>query len=183
MPSTRVEGVVEVESGTNAIRDAHQRLAGQPLDSPFVPLDDRTGDLGVVEVEDVKDVAGGGVANGPARALVVLGWTAIHTTIGPNVSSPSSSATVEKRAVFCIQRRVLEIASLHRLPDLRSDSRIPHLIESRIEDTVGSLSGDFEGAVSKLRNREVVGLVIRAPQEFGRAAEMPWYQKFISISN
>ena len=57
--------MAEAESGTGAICDAHQRLAGQPLDSPFVPLDDRTGDLGVVEVEDVKDVVGGGVANGP----------------------------------------------------------------------------------------------------------------------
>ena len=113
-----------------------------------------------------------GVASRTALALVVLGWTAaIHTTMGPNVASPSSSTTtVEKRAVFDFQRRVLEIASLHRLPGLRSDGRIPHLIESRAEDTVGSLGGDFEEVGSRRGDVEGVGLEIRTPEEFGRVA-------------
>jgi hypothetical protein len=60
--------------------------------------------------------------------------------------------------------------SFHRVPDLRSNGSIPHLFEARIEDTVGSLGGDSEEAVSKLQDREVVGLEIRTIQEFGRAA-------------
>ena len=67
-------------------------------------------------------------------------------------------------------RRVLDAASLHQAPDPRSNGSVPHLVEGRTEDTVGSLGGDSEEAVSRLRDREVVGLQVRTIHEFGRFA-------------
>ena len=67
-------------------------------------------------------------------------------------------------------RKVLDAASLHQAPDPRSNGSVPHLVEGRTEDTVGSLGGDSEEAVSRLRDREVVGLQVRTIHEFGRFA-------------
>ena len=139
----------------------HQRRAGQPLDQPFVPLYDDTGDLGVIE--DSKDV-GCGIANSPGARGVGRNSNPHH-----DWAKFFLLAVLDYREANCLQRRVLEAAGLHRSQDLRSDGT-PHSVEPCTEDTVGSLGGDFEGAVSKLRDREVVGLDIRAPQEFGRAA-------------
>ena len=98
-----------------------------------------------------------GVALQTAPALVVLGRTAIHTTMGPRVSSLLSS-TVEKRAVLSAE---------YLRPWAFIDS---HVVERRVEDVVGSLGGDLEEVGSRRGNGEGVGLDIGTPHELGRVA-------------
>ena len=47
---------------------------------------------------------------------------------------------------------------------------MPHVVERRVEDTVGCLGGDFEEAHSRLGDGEGVALKIRTPQEPGRVS-------------
>ena len=54
--------MIEAEPGTGVVLDAHQRQAGQPLDRPFISLDNGIGDLSVSK--NVKDVRHG-IANSP----------------------------------------------------------------------------------------------------------------------
>ena len=153
--------MIEAEPGTGVVLDAHQRQAGQPLDRPFVPLDNDIGDLGVSE--DVKDV-GHGIANSP-------GVGGVGTNGDPHNDWAKSFllAVLDGRETNCLKRGVLEAVGLHRCQNLRSDG-IPHGIERRTEDTVGSLGGDFEKAGSRHGDGEGVGLEIGMPHEFGRVA-------------
>jgi hypothetical protein len=87
--------VVETESGTGVILDAHQRRAVKPFDSPFVPLDDHTGDLGVIE--DVKD-DGGGIANSSGVGGVGMDGNPYNDRLKSFLAVLLT--TVENRAVF-----------------------------------------------------------------------------------
>lgn len=156
-----VEGVIEAEPGAGVVLDAHQRRASQPLDRPFVPLDDDIGDMGVSE--DVKDVWRS-IANSPG-----VGGVGTNGDPHNNWAKSFLLAVLDGREASCLKRGVLKAVGLHRCQDLRSDD-IPHVVKRRTKDTVGSLGGDFEEAGSRRGDGEGVGLEIGTPHEFGRVA-------------
>jgi hypothetical protein len=82
-----------------------------------------------------------GEASRAFSAVVVLGWVAIQTTIGPSFLFPSSSR-VEKRAAF----RVLNTWLLEQSNDHRSDD-MPDRVELRSEDSLGGLGRDLKNLV------------------------------------
>jgi hypothetical protein len=107
-----------------------------------------------------------GVASRTAPALVVLGQTAIHMTIGPKVSSP----VLDDREASGLDRRVLETAVLHRRLDLRNDGVVPQLVKGRVEHAMSSLLGDLVEIGAGRGDGEGVRLEIGAPQELRRIA-------------
>ena len=76
---------------------------------------------------------------------------------------------LDGREASRLKRGVLEAVGFHRFQDLRSDG-IPHGVERRLEDAVGSLGGDLEEIDSRWRDGEGVGLEIGTVHELGRVA-------------
>jgi hypothetical protein len=154
--------VIEAELGAGVVLDAHQRRAYQPDDRRLVPLDDDIGDLDVSE--DVEDVWRG-IANGP-------GVDGVGTNGDPHNDGAESFvlAALDGREASRLERGVLEAVGLHRRQDPRSDGIVPHVVERRVEDAVGSLGGDLEEVGSRRGDGEGVGLEIGTPHELGRVA-------------
>jgi hypothetical protein len=166
-----VERMIEAELGAGVVHDAHQRRADQTGDRPLVPLNNNIGDLDISE--DVEDVWRG-ITNG-------LGVGGVGANGDPHNDRAKSFvlAVLDGREASRLKCGVLEAVGFHQRQDLRSHG-IPHGVERRLEDAVGSLGGDLEEIGS--RRGVGKGLVSRSERymSLGGSPETPWYQKFIS---
>ena len=151
-----VERGVEAELGVAVLDDAHQRRAIQPDDRPLAPLDDDVDDIELSE--DLEDVWRR-VANVPR-----LGGVGTNSDPYDNRAESWLLAVLDGREASRRQRRVLETSGLHRRDDLRRDV-VPHLVELRAEDAMGSLGRDLEEMGARRRDGEGIRLEVRAPHE------------------
>ena len=134
----------------------HQRRAIQPDDRPLVPLDDDVGDIELRE--DPEDVWCR-VANVPRSGSV-------GTNSNPYDDGAESwlLAVLDGREASRRQRRVLETADLHRRDNLRRDV-VPHPVELRAEDAMGSFCRYLEETGARRRDGEGIRLEVRTPHE------------------
>jgi hypothetical protein len=157
-----VERMIVAKLAAGVVHDAHKRRADQTGDRALVPLDNDIGDLDIRE--DVEDVWRG-ITNG-------LGVGGVGANGNPDNDGAESFALItvlDGREASRLKRGVLEAVGFHRRQDLRSDG-FPHGVERRVEDAVGSLSGDLEEIRSRWANGEGVGFEIRTVHELGRVA-------------
>ena len=106
-----------------------------------------------------------GIANGP-------GVGGVGTNGNPHNDGAESFvlAILDGREASRLECGVLKAVGLHRRQDPRGDGFVPHVVERRVEDAVGSHGGDLKEVGSRRGNGEGVGLDIGTPHELGRVA-------------
>ena len=156
--------MIKAELGVDFVFDAHQRRPDQPDDRRLVPLDNDIGDLDVSD--DVEDVWRG-IANG-----LGVGGAGTNSDLYNDGAESFVPTVLDGREANGLERGVLEAVGLHRRQDPRSDGIVPHVVERRVEDAVGSLGGDLEEVGSRRGDGELegVGIEIGTPHELGRVA-------------
>ena len=141
------------QSGTESLPVRH---SVQPDDRLLVPLDNNVGDIELRE--DLEDVWRR-VANVPR-----LGGVGTNSNPYDDGAESWLLAVLNGREASRCQRRVLETTDLHRRNDLRRNV-VPHLIELRAKDTMGSFGRDLEETGARCRDGEGICLKVQTSHE------------------